>query len=1045
MEEICLKFQNSHDIVIGGDLNEDLNKLNQDKPAKRLLLLKKFIDTFSLQYSTTEKTYISPTGVECSEIDYFLVKSTQLVHSPKLVLTDMATNTSDHHPIMINIVAPTIPKDHSAKKKQVNKTPTRIKWDKVNIVDYQQAIVELMNDNSMPNIDPPNEVEEECKNLINVLRTAGIQVAPQRKLRKSNPKLRVWNAEISLALRNQREAIRAWAQEGKPVNPNHPVCIERKNAKRRCRSAVRREQARKHHLDKERIMTARTSDTKLFYSLINRQRKKLTHFVEDINVDGINYSGEETVTGFKVHFENLAQTSDCDSFLHQYDDQVSIEIDAIQSLVDQNHVKPVSEQEYEDATKSINTGKAPDIHGLTIEHIINAGPAFQTALLNVINTIFQLGVIPKILKTGILTPVFKNKGNISEVCNYRGITVLPVFEKIVESILRRRISPLIQQKQNSHQRGFTPGVSPLHASLIIEEVTRETRDKHSQCNLIFLDAKSAFDVVNHKHLLRRLYHAGVQDKHWQLIQSLHTDSCSVIKWMATRSTEFQVHQGVKQGGVASTDLYKLYIDPLLHRLEESSLGNFIGCVPCNSSACADDVAICSSDDIETQILINIAEDFSQAERYILQPKKTESLIFNGKRIKKSEERTTFQLYDNDIANVTTATHLGIKRGSTATETGDSQTDHNIEKARRSMYSLLSSGLHGDNGLDPATSIHLTKVYVIPTLLYGLEIVQLNKTQILKLERFQKKILKQILSVPTNTSDAAIYMLSGLLPVEGAIHRKILTFYYSICTQAETSVEKRLARRQIALKQLSSYSWFTQVKKILLMYSLPDAELLLSEPFSKDVWRRKVNFAVNRCWRDRILDAARACRSLRYMNLQYNPGYIHPILQIPLSSARSITRIPTKLRILTGTYILQTNRVAFNQNEVDPTCQLCCCEGETLEHFLLRCPTQQTVRDSCLPEIIQELDNLGISYHRLSTQKKLAVLIDSTVIVYSLEKQVYKRPILDVKPKLDSLHKFEEQCRRFVFLLHSNRFRTLATIPNRKGKRARAHHKSVKLI
>jgi len=101
------------------------------------------------------------------------------------------------------------------------------------------------------------------------------------------------------------------------------------------------------------------------------------------------------------------------------------------------------------------------------------------------------------------------------------------------------------------------------------------------------------------------------------------------------------------------------------------------------------------------------------------------------------------------------------------------------KARRSLYSLLSAGLHGETGLDPVTSIHLLKVYIIPTLLYGLEIVHLNKTQILKLERFQKKILKQVLSVPTNTSDAAVYMLSGLLPVEGSIHRKILIFYYSI--------------------------------------------------------------------------------------------------------------------------------------------------------------------------------------------------------------------------------------------------------------------------
>ena len=40
-----------------------------------------------------------------------------------------------------------------------------------------------------------------------------------------------------------------------------------------------------------------------------------------------------------------------------------------------------------------------------------------------------------------------------------------------------------------------------------------------------------------------------------------------------------------------------------------------------------------------------------------------------------------------------------------------------------------------------------------------------------LEKFQKKILKQLLSVPPNTPDPAIYILSGILPIEAQIHKK----------------------------------------------------------------------------------------------------------------------------------------------------------------------------------------------------------------------------------------------------------------------------------
>ena len=67
--------------------------------------------------------------------------------------------------------------------------------------------------------------------------------------------------------------------------------------------------------------------------------------------------------------------------------------------------------------------------------------------------------------------------------------------------------------------------------------------------------------------------------------------------------------------------------------------------------------------------------------------------------------------------------MGIMR-SLATE--QSATKENIQKARRTLYSLMSSGLHGENGLDPKTAIHLMQTYVLPVLVYGMEVVLPNQ-------------------------------------------------------------------------------------------------------------------------------------------------------------------------------------------------------------------------------------------------------------------------------------------------------------------------------
>jgi heme exporter protein D len=43
--------------------------------------------------------------------------------------------------------------------------------------------------------------------------------------------------------------------------------------------------------------------------------------------------------------------------------------------------------------------------------------------------------------------------------NYRGITVLPVISKIVETIIKERIQKQVIETQNRKQRGFTYGSS----------------------------------------------------------------------------------------------------------------------------------------------------------------------------------------------------------------------------------------------------------------------------------------------------------------------------------------------------------------------------------------------------------------------------------------------------------------------------------------------------------------------------------------------------------------------------------------------------------
>ena len=128
--------------------------------------------------------------------------------------------------------------------------------------------------------------------------------------------------------------------------------------------------------------------------------------------------------------------------------------------------------------------------------------------------------------------MFKNKGENINVKNYRGITVLPVIFKIIDSILKSRIRKKSDPIQCTLQKGFTEKSAPLNAAFILEEARRESWDENNSFIIVALDAKSAFDVVVHKkkNLLRKLYHIGFDDNHWTIINSMHTNAKTSIKW-----------------------------------------------------------------------------------------------------------------------------------------------------------------------------------------------------------------------------------------------------------------------------------------------------------------------------------------------------------------------------------------------------------------------------------------------------------------------------------------------------------------------------------
>jgi hypothetical protein len=144
---------------------------------------------------------------------------------------------------------------------------------------------------------------------------------------------------------------------------------------------------------------------------------------------------------------------------------------------------------------------------------------------------------------------------------------------------------------------------------------------------------------------------------------------------------------------------------------------------------------------------------------------------------------------------------------------------------------MGAGLHGLNGVNPKVAIHLIQMYVMPRLLYGLEITRLRQNEMQKLVSYLKKLLKQVQNLPERTANEAPYLMMGRIPVIGELHKRILKAFGNIIRK-DNSFEKDIALRQLALKGQNSDSWFSKLDEISEKYSLNSPHDLIVNPPTK---------------------------------------------------------------------------------------------------------------------------------------------------------------------------------------------------------------------
>ena len=119
------------------------------------------------------------------------------------------------------------------------------------------------------------------------------------------------------------------------------------------------------------------------------------------------------------------------------------------------------------------------------------------------------GSIPAEWKHAIVTPVFKSSSK-TDPSNYRPISVLPVFSKILERAVHQMVYDYLQKQKllSDCQSGSRPLHSTSATLVNITNTPLQNIDNGLLTGLVFLDLNKAFDTLDHELLLRKLSNYG---------------------------------------------------------------------------------------------------------------------------------------------------------------------------------------------------------------------------------------------------------------------------------------------------------------------------------------------------------------------------------------------------------------------------------------------------------------------------------------------------------------------------------------------------------
>ena len=458
---------------------------------------------------------------------------------------------------------------------------------------------------------------------------------------------------------------------------------------------------------------------------------------------------------------------------------------------------------------------------------------------------------------GLISSIYKQKGDREDLVNHRGITVSSSVATIPEEIIDKRLNKTMRFSQ--FQAGGRKGCSTVDHIFIVRGIISYALHTKKRIFLTMFDVEKAYDRADVDDMMHIAWQDGVKGKLWRLTRVLNTNLTANVKTKHGITRKITRESGGKQGGKIIVTLFSRLMDTLTEELDNDlSTGVMINEKKLNDLLYVDDALTLAEGKKQQVKTLERVDAFATKHKIKWGASKCKVLEIG----KHTNPQKTWKLGDQEIEGADTYKYLGdhICRKGLNKRTIEDRSN----KMKTATREIINCGTSTTmKSLDAKILIELHETISIPSLINNCESWLLTKQDLADLEKIEVWSLKRILNLPPKTPTAAVRFETGTMLMEIRIDKMQLLYLHKVLQRADDHWTHHILDTLDQMK----IGWAEEIRKKILVYGLDISWAEIAQK-SRGEWKIMVTEATEKEHKQRLLDLCYKDRTTEKTKTKY---------------------------------------------------------------------------------------------------------------------------------------------------------------------------------